>query len=254
MATRIRSVKPELRTSERVASWPIPLRYFWVLLWGYVDDYGRGRDNARLIRADAFPLDDDVTVATIEEWVEILVAERVVDRYEVDGTRYLFITNWAEHQRVDRPTKQRIPCPHGLLDGSCADGHKVSDEGVPAPSGNPRDTLASHSMLEGDGEGEEEGEGEVSTTPPPLGCPKHPNNTTEACGPCRRARLAYEAWEASRPAAAPPRSPRPPTAMEAKSQDCQTHPGWPRRDCPRCADDAQREIELLAESALASVP
>ena len=38
---RIRSVKPALRTSRVVASWPWPVRYFWVLLWGYLDDHGR---------------------------------------------------------------------------------------------------------------------------------------------------------------------------------------------------------------------
>ncbi|MEZ2390872.1 hypothetical protein AB6813_15275 [bacterium RCC_150] len=46
---RIRSIKPEIRTSEKVNSWPVEIRYFWIMLWGYVDDHGKGRDNAKLI-------------------------------------------------------------------------------------------------------------------------------------------------------------------------------------------------------------
>ena len=41
---RIRSIKPELRTSLTVATWPREARYFWVLLWGYLDDHGYGLD------------------------------------------------------------------------------------------------------------------------------------------------------------------------------------------------------------------
>lgn len=52
---RIRSVKPDLRISRVVASWPVPARYAWVLLWGYLDDFGRGIDDVRLIVADCFP-------------------------------------------------------------------------------------------------------------------------------------------------------------------------------------------------------
>ena len=48
---RIRSVKPELRTSLTVAQWPREVRYFWVLLWGYLDDHGYGVDEPRLIKA-----------------------------------------------------------------------------------------------------------------------------------------------------------------------------------------------------------
>jgi hypothetical protein len=58
---RIRSVSPGLRTSETAAQWDREARYAWVLLWGYLDDYGRGVDNPKVIAADCFPLDDDVS-------------------------------------------------------------------------------------------------------------------------------------------------------------------------------------------------
>lgn len=30
--------------------------------------------------------------------------------------------------------------------------------------------------------------------PPPKNCPKHPDGTTDSCGPCKQARLAADAW------------------------------------------------------------
>jgi hypothetical protein len=107
---RTRMIKPEVRTSEKVASWPLEVRYFWVLLWGYVDDYGRGKDHPKLIKADCFPLDEDITSEVIDGWLWILSDSGVIIRYEVDGVQYLCIKNWAEHQKPQHAGKDIFPC------------------------------------------------------------------------------------------------------------------------------------------------
>lgn len=114
---RIRSIKPELRTSELVASWPREIRYFFVLLWGYLDDKGRGLDVTKLIAGDCFPHDDDITSSKVDKWLDLMTKGRngrpgPVCRYEVDGRRYLHTVNSGEHQRPNRPTPSRLPpCP-----------------------------------------------------------------------------------------------------------------------------------------------
>lgn len=108
---RIRSIKPEIRISEKVNSWPVELRYFWIMLWGYVDDHGRGRDNSKLIVADTYPLDDSVSAEDVSRWLEILASAKVIQRYTIDGKRYLSITNWSEHQRPSHPARSVIPEP-----------------------------------------------------------------------------------------------------------------------------------------------
>ncbi len=115
---RIRSIKPEMRTDLTVASWPIPCRYSWVLLLGYLDDSGRGRDDIRLLNADLFPLDAGVTRKKLDGWLALMATTTVngkeppLCRYEVDGQRYLHAVKWANHQRINRPQKSRIPpCP-----------------------------------------------------------------------------------------------------------------------------------------------
>lgn len=109
---RIRTVKPELRTSLTVASWPREARYAWVLLWGYLDDAGRGVYDTRLLVADLFPLDRDVTERKLAGWVQLWEKDGAVCRYTVDGREYLHAVQWKRHQRINRPTPSRIPpCP-----------------------------------------------------------------------------------------------------------------------------------------------
>jgi hypothetical protein len=122
---RIRSIKPELRTSLAATEWPREVRYFWVLLWGYLDDHGYGVDEPRLIKPDCFPLDDDLTVSDIDKWLDLITASGSLCRYEVGGRRYLHAPKWAEHQRPQHPARPKMPdCPHlihpheALMNGS----------------------------------------------------------------------------------------------------------------------------------------
>ena len=63
---RMRMAKPDMRKSLTVSSWPVVVRWTFVGLLGYVDDYGRGVDELRLLKAELYPLDDDVTLKKIE--------------------------------------------------------------------------------------------------------------------------------------------------------------------------------------------
>lgn len=106
---KIRMIKTEVRTSDKVASWPIEVRYFWILLWGYVDDHGKGKDNPLLVKADCFPLDENITSDVIDGWLWLLSDAGVIVRYEVDGTRFVAVRNWAEHQKPQHPGKDLFP-------------------------------------------------------------------------------------------------------------------------------------------------
>jgi hypothetical protein len=151
---RIRSVKPELRTSLTVAEWPREVRYAWVLLWGYLDDHGRGVDDARLVKADCLPLDDDITAAVMDAWLEMFAAAGSLCRYTVGNRRFMHIPEWGEHQKPQHPKPTQIPpCP------KCSGGE---------PSGSPHEDLMKSSgerqeVLTPEMEGEMEREGEKSS-------------------------------------------------------------------------------------------
>lgn len=137
---RIRSIKPEIRMSETVNSWPVEVRYFWIMLWGYVDDHGRGRDNAKLIVADTYPLDDSVTAKDVEKWLGVLEAAKVIQRYTLEGKNYLAVTNWREHQRPSHPARSVIPEPP--RDSADSVEMQQPSEVIPEPSGNPPEDCA----------------------------------------------------------------------------------------------------------------
>ena len=128
---RIRSVKPELRTSLTATQWPREVRYFWVLLWGYLDDHGYGIDEPRLIKPDCFPLDDDLTPDDIDKWLELIAASGSVCRFTFNGRRYLHAPKWADHQRPQHPAVPKYP--------ACT----LSHDDLMTPSGESHETNAS---------------------------------------------------------------------------------------------------------------
>lgn len=110
---RIRSIKPAFWKSLSIGALPVETRLHFIGLWNYADDEGRGIDDARLLKGELWPLDDKITVSKVDQMqLRLAEAGRIV-RY-TDGVRYYFaITNWSEHQRVDKPQDSPIPPPDG---------------------------------------------------------------------------------------------------------------------------------------------
>lgn len=198
---RIRSMKPELRTSLVVAEWPREVRYAWTLLWGYLDDHGRGVDNVKLISADLFPLDDDITATVMDEWLQLMAnagytGDPPLCRYEVGGRRYLHATNWREHQKPSHPTPSRLPpCPHHECEET--DGEMVASGSGDAPEAlRPEQVRGAGSREQGGGTRETAPpSGDSSTTDdlPPDRCVKHRDlERPPPCGRCKDARRAHE--------------------------------------------------------------
>lgn len=159
---RIRTIKPEFFTSETVADLPMRARLTWIGLWTYCDDFGRCRDNVKLIKAAVWAL-DDVSLSHIEKDLTDLQACGLVYRYEVAGKVYLQITNWSEHQRVSHPTVSKIPPPREGFTGP-PPGGGVPPEGsgiFPEDSGASRDS--SGNLLNGKEGNREQGREEEKT-------------------------------------------------------------------------------------------
>jgi hypothetical protein len=55
-----------------------------------------------------FPYDDDAADA-IEGWLGALEKEKCITRYIRDGNHYIQITNWLLHQKIDKPSRSKIP-------------------------------------------------------------------------------------------------------------------------------------------------
>jgi len=109
---RIRSIKPEFFRSVSIAKLGFGARLTFEGLWCYADDEGRYRYEPALLKADVWPVDDDVSAKQCGAWVNELEAAGRVCCYTIEGKRYLHIVNWDEHQKIDRRTKPKWPsCP-----------------------------------------------------------------------------------------------------------------------------------------------
>ena len=105
---RIRTIKPEFPQSETVGKLSRDARLLFIQLWTIVDDAGRTRAASRMLASLLYPYDDDAR-DLIEGWLTELEREGAIRRYEVDGSNYLEISNWLEHQKIDHPSKSRLP-------------------------------------------------------------------------------------------------------------------------------------------------
>ena len=192
---RIRTIKPEFWKSEAIVRLPIRTRLTFIGLWTYVDDNGVGIDNEKLIVAELFPLEDDPrdTLANVSRDIQILAEESRIIRYTVGGKRFLAISNWSEHQKIDKPGKARYPGPEAKdadTKPADADQNAASND----DSRNPRDTLAKPSRLEqGTGNREqgsrEEGTGEQGTDMPDAAA-SSPAAPAEPC----TATVVFDHW------------------------------------------------------------
>lgn len=222
---RIRTIKPSFFKSDDVSVLPLRARLTWIGLWTQCDDQGRTKDHVRLIKADIWPLDNDVSLADIEDDLSTLAARGRIVRYEVDGQRYLEVVNWSEHQAINRPSRCTIPPPNGR--------HSY-------PQVSPHAPLSEPSRGEGKGK---EGKGRDArasarepptakngTSPPdsepPRKCQKHTNvKNPPDCGACGSARKDHARWEAAR------------NARIASLPKCRLHRGQPADNCAVCRSE-----------------
>lgn len=105
---RIRSIKPEFPQSESMGAISRDARLLFCLLWTVCDDEGRTRGASRMLASLLFPYDDDAP-RLIDGWLSELESVQCIVRYSVAGSTYLQVCNWLIHQKIDKPSKSRLP-------------------------------------------------------------------------------------------------------------------------------------------------
>jgi hypothetical protein len=207
---RIRAVKPEVRRSLTVAAWPFEVRLAWIYLWNYLDDAGRGLDDMRLIVAECFPLDRNVTERKMDAWLQLMATtttaeddEPALCRYEINGRKYLHAPKWRQHQKINRPQPSRLPqCPHHDHSLSDSLNHSlnptVNGTVNGAVNGSLSDSLPSRAPADQGSGNREQGRDQGAETPPSRYCDDHPEGTRGPCTACGRARQAREAFDRAR--------------------------------------------------------
>jgi len=144
---RIRTIKPEFWTNERLATLPEFTRLLAIGLLNYADDEGYFNANTAMIRGALFPfLDSSKTLPGAIQQLEKLDYIRI--RESQDGRKYGWVVCFTKHQRVDKPKPSSISelCDFqdeskiilGVIqDSSCLEGkgrEQGNGSGIPAGS------------------------------------------------------------------------------------------------------------------------
>jgi hypothetical protein len=174
---RIRTVKPEFFTSLTVAGLSVEARLTFIGLWTHVDDQGRCVDDPRLIKAAVWPLDDRIS-SDVERDLKELTESSLILRYKVGERSYLCVRAWDEHQRINRPTKSKLPAPPEDPEPPSS-GNRASPQPVETPVDSPdripstSESVTAHAPLTEDSlternreQGKEQGKEQGLATPP----------------------------------------------------------------------------------------
>ena len=104
---RIRTIKPEMWTDERLTECSVSARLLFIGMLNFADDNGNMRNSPKRLKMQVFPADSIETAPLLGE----LLAQGVVVEYSVDGESYLHIKGFRKHQVINRPSKTDIPQP-----------------------------------------------------------------------------------------------------------------------------------------------
>jgi hypothetical protein len=118
--SRIRTIKPEFPQSESIGRLSRDARLLFIELWTVCDDEGKTRGSSRMLASLLFPYDEDAP-DLMNGWLVELEREKMIVRYQVDGATYVKVCKWNAHQKIDRPSKSRLPDPRGAVEKSRED-------------------------------------------------------------------------------------------------------------------------------------
>ncbi|MER7932076.1 MULTISPECIES: hypothetical protein [unclassified Streptomyces] len=153
---RIRTIKPEAFVSESLAVVTLTAERTFLGLLTQADDQGRHRDHAAIIAGQLWVLRPEHGPSDVETDLAQLADAGLICRYKgPDDKRYLHIVTWHQHQKINRPSKSRLPaCPHHDTPVGTAPGVVAPTAGanVTEPAPPPHGTLC-----EGSGEVREPG-------------------------------------------------------------------------------------------------
>ncbi|MDR7942216.1 DnaT-like ssDNA-binding domain-containing protein [Enterobacter soli] len=141
---RIRTVKPEFWTDEKVVECSIPARLLFIGLFNFANDLGCLERSPKRFKMQILPADS----IDCEPLIRELITQGLLIEYSVNGGDYLCIKGFSKHQKINRPSATKIPLPPEFTEpavkseGEITEG-SVSPRGVinePSPTDTDTDT------------------------------------------------------------------------------------------------------------------
>lgn len=150
---RIRTIKPDFWTNDKVLGIKPLTRLLFIGMWNFADDFGRMDFSPVSIKARIFP-NDEIAADGVRDMLNEMCSADLLMVYSANGKEYIEITGW-DHQRIDKRQASKIPAP--FAEGSAIRGIP------PTPADLPRTTTTPAPGREGKGEDSSGREGKKET-------------------------------------------------------------------------------------------
>ena len=128
---RIRTIKPEYWSSEKVMACSHVARLLFIGIWNFCDDGGNHPMAARTIKALVFP-GDDITTEQVATLLAELEAAQLLQSYWAGGKNYLHVRGWR-HQKIEKKNFKYPTAPQ-LIDDQSPDDLPPFDDQSPTGS------------------------------------------------------------------------------------------------------------------------
>lgn len=116
---RSRNIKPGFFSNEYLGELDPMARLLFAGLWCIADREGRLEDRPKKIKIEVLPYDDSDVDKLLDDLMN--ADEHFIIRYEVEGNKYIQISNFKRHQNPHKnekpsdipPIPEQAPCKHG---------------------------------------------------------------------------------------------------------------------------------------------
>ena len=113
---RKRMLSPDIWESESFSSLSDFQKIVFIGLISLADDEGRGKANPSYIKSTLFPYDENRRVAEVKSALSQIARCTSTQFYNVNGSEYYFLSSWTKWQKIDKPSKSKLPPPPSATD------------------------------------------------------------------------------------------------------------------------------------------
>lgn len=106
---RKRMIDPNIWQSEDFSKLNTLAKLVFIGLFSLADDEGKGRCNPVYLKSTLFPYDEGIRSTDIDKTLFEISSNMSILFYSCNGSNYYRLINWSTWQKIDKPSKSKIP-------------------------------------------------------------------------------------------------------------------------------------------------
>ena len=115
---RKRMIDPKFWTDDKVIELKRDSRLLFIGMWNFSNDLGLHINNDKVLKAEIYPADEDITMQEIKLMKKELIEFGliVIGKCKITNTSLIKITNWNLYQKISKPQPSKYDFDSGMVD------------------------------------------------------------------------------------------------------------------------------------------